>query len=100
MLDALYATLQLFVLNVSLTPPLGWEIQIARFLAPAVTAYAAIQAFFMLFREQFRLVRLQFTTGHVIVCGLGKAGFKLALDELRRGRTVVILEEESGNDQI
>lgn len=98
--DDVYNTLQLFVLNVSFTTDLNWQLEVARFLAPGVMAYTATQALFVLFREQLMLLRLRFARGHVVVCGLGRAGFKVAMDCRRHGERVVIIEEESENDWI
>ncbi|MBX7211546.1 MAG: NAD-binding protein [Verrucomicrobiaceae bacterium] len=100
LLDHLYSTLQLFVLNATFAGPLNWQLEIARFLAPAVMAYTAAQALIVLFREQFTLLRLRFTRGHVVVCGLGRKGFKVASDFRRRGEAVVIIEEDDENDWI
>ncbi|MCJ7734419.1 MAG: hypothetical protein MUP11_07710, partial [Anaerolineales bacterium] len=45
-LDNLYLTLGLISLNSgAVPPPVGWELQIARFLVPAITAYTAFLAF-------------------------------------------------------
>jgi TrkA-N domain/RyR domain len=98
--DDVYNTLQLFVLNVSFTTELNWQLEVARFLAPGVMAYTATQALFVLFHEQLMLLRLRFARGHVVVCGLGRAGFKVATDCRRHHERVVIIEEESENDWI
>lgn len=98
--DIFYSTLQLFVLNGSTSTPLNWQLEVARFLAPGVMAYTATQALFVLFREQLSLLKLRFTSGHVVVCGLGRTGYKVAADFRRRGDTVVIIEEDEENDWI
>jgi|JI6StandDraft_1071083.scaffolds.fasta_scaffold01460_5 hypothetical protein len=96
--DDVYSTLQLFVLNVSFTGPLNWQLEVARFLAPGVMAYTATQALLVLFREQLKLLRLRFTMGHVVVCGLGRTGYKVVADLLRHGERVVVIEEDREND--
>ena len=88
--DEIYNTLQLFVLNGTFTGPLNWQIEVARFLAPGVMAYTATQALIVLFQEQLRLTWLRFIVRrHVVVCGLGRMGYKVAADFRRRGETVV-----------
>jgi hypothetical protein len=43
--DVFYLTLQLFVLESgSVSGPVTWELQVARFLAPTVAAYTAVAA--------------------------------------------------------
>lgn len=98
--DLIYNTLQLFVLNGVFSGPVNWQLEIARFLAPGVMAYTATQALILLFREQLTLLRLRFTRGHVVVCGLGRTGFKVTADCRRRGEQVVIIEEDDENDWI
>jgi hypothetical protein len=93
-----YNTLQLFVLNVSFTGDLNWQLEVARFLAPGVMAYTAAQALLVLFREQLKLLRLRFTKGHVVVCGLGRTGCKVVADLRRHGDRVVVIEEDREND--
>ena len=46
------------------------------------------------------LLRLRFARCHVVVCGLGRAGFKVATDCRRHGESVVIIEEESENEMV
>ncbi len=79
-LDALYRTIQLFVLEWNADPsPIPTSLQIARFLAPTVAGLAAAKAFALLFR--FELERLWvrlFGRGHVVVCGQGQKGWRLA----------------------
>ncbi len=99
-LDVLYCSLQLFILEVSPEGPLNWQIEVARLLAPGVLLYTGTQALIVLFRKQLTQLRLCFARGHVVVCGLGRTGFKVASDLLRRGEKVVIIEEDIENDWI
>lgn len=99
-LDMIYGTLQLFLLGGNIPRPMNWQLEIARFLGPGVMAYTATQALIVLFREQLTLLRLRFRRGHVIVCGLGRTGFKVVSDFLRRGGKVVVIEEDDESDWI
>src|SRR6266516_3391375 len=99
--DYFHQTLQLFILQVNLSGPLDWQLQVARFMAPAIAAYTATQALLTIFREQFEQLKLRFfIRRHVVVAGLGRTGFKVAMDYLARGKQVVIIEKESENDWI
>jgi hypothetical protein len=96
--DSLYLSLQLFTLKSgAVGPPVPWELEIARFLAPAVAAFAAIQALAAVFRDQFQLVRLRFWKDHVVLCGLGDKGFALANAFRERGGRVVVIERDAFN---
>jgi voltage-gated potassium channel Kch len=106
LLEALYLTLQLFTLNatVNLTPE-SWSLsmEIARFLAPAVTAWALAAAALELFREQAARLRLYLAcrfsrAGHTVVCGIGRKGFELVKDCRSRGETAVAVDWDAEND--
>ena len=100
-LDNLYLTLGLISLNSGAAPPpISWELQVARFLVPAVTAYTAFLAFTTIFIQQTDRVRLWFIQDHIIICGLGRKGFRLANQFLESGRPVVVIEIDNGNDWI
>ncbi len=100
-LDNLYLTLGLISLNSgAVPPPISWELQIARFLVPAITAFTAFLAFTTLFIQQTDQVRLWFLQDHVIICGLGRKGFRLANQFLQGGTSVVVIEVDEGNDWI
>ncbi len=93
--DALYGSVQLFVLesNSLLKPPLSLEI--ARWLAPAVTAYAAVRAALVLFHEQFQRMSMRvLLRDHVVIAGLGAKGYTLALALKREGVKVVAIERD------
>ena len=55
-LDAIYLTFQLIPMNSGAVPgPIPWQLEVARFTIPALTALTAIQAFLQLFRQQTEL---------------------------------------------
>ena len=96
--DILYVSLQLFTLESgSVSGPVSWELQLARLLAPAATAYTAILALSIIFREQLRLLRVPFLKKHVVVCGLGRKGLLLTKRFRERGDKVVIIEKDQDN---
>jgi TrkA-N domain len=72
--DALYRALQLFVLNRE-DPPgtLNWQVQLARFMAPASTLSGVWLALSSM-RRQFRLHWRAWSGDHHLVCGLGRKG--------------------------
>ncbi|MBC7261270.1 MAG: NAD-binding protein [Chloroflexi bacterium] len=100
-LDLLYLTLQLFPLQSgAVPPPVTWELEVARLLAPTVAAYTAVQALAVIFYEQVQSLRLRVIHDHVVICGLGRMGLLLARGFLRRGDRVVVIEQDEGNDFI
>lgn len=100
-LDNLYLTLGLISLNTgAVPPPISWELQIARFAVPAVTAYTAFLAFTTIFIQQTDRVRLWFLRDHIIICGLGRKGFRLAGQFLSGGDPVVVVEVDETNEWI
>jgi hypothetical protein len=99
--DSLYLTLQLITLESgSLVGPLNWQLELARFLVPAVTAYTAIAAAALLFRQHLQLLRLLFLRRHVVICGLGQKGALLAEGFRQRGADVVVIEHDESHPLI
>lgn len=100
--DALYDALQLFVLDSSAPPgATPWQLEIARFLAPAVIGYAALVTILTLAREQAQRVRARLISkGHLVVIGLGDRGSALARRARRAGRDVVAIEADASNGAI
>jgi len=100
-LDLLYLALQLFTLESgSAIGPKGWELEIARYLAPTLAAYTAIQALADIFSDQLMSLRLTFVHDHVVICGLGRKGFLLAQGFRLLGVPVVVIEKNEDDDQI
>ena len=98
--ELLYRSLQLFVLESGAVQDTSvpLSLQIARILAPALAAYAAIRAIVLLFGEQLALVGLRFRLrDHVVVAGLGRKGFALAKALRAAGERVVVIERDGGN---
>ena len=96
--DILYRALQLFALESgAVSGPIGWELQAARFLAPAMAVYTAIQAVASIFWAQIQLFRVRFIRNHVVVCGLGRKGYLLSQAFRNQGERVVVIEQDTGN---
>ena len=100
-LDCAYLSVQLFILESgSVHGPVGLDLQIARFLAPMVAAYAAIRAVLALFFHQMQMVLPRLMTGHYVVCGLGRKGSRLVAQLRERGQRVVVIESDEGNGEV
>ncbi len=99
--DTLYLAVQLFAMQSgAVSGPVPWQLQIARFLAPAAAAYAALGALAILFRDQLERFRIRFLRSHTIICGLGRKGMLLAEALKARGERVVLIESDTENDFI
>ena len=97
--DLLYLTLQLFVMESGgETGALSWQLQAARFLAPAVSVYTALQALALIFREQLEELMMRFLRHHVIICGLSLRGLWLAKAFCRQGHKVIVIDQSSDNE--
>src|SRR4030067_1991934 len=58
--NILYVTIQLFVLESGSVPgPVPWQLELARFLAPLISASAAVIGLARIFRLQFQLLMLR-----------------------------------------
>ncbi len=91
--SVVYLSLQLFLLQSGSVPePVPWQLDVARFLAPATTGTAIVVALAGVFREELAEVRLRFRKRHVVVCGLGDRGTRLVRSLLDAGYRVVAVE--------
>jgi len=100
-LDNLYRSLQLFIIHSGdVPPPVSWQLEVARFLAPAVAAGATLSAIADLLGEQLSGLRLRFYSNHVVVCGLGRLGSLLARTLREAGYDVVGIESDPQNGAI
>jgi len=100
-LDLVYLALQLFTLESgSALGPKGWELEVARYLAPTLAAYTAIQALADIFSDQLMSLRLTLIHDHVVICGLGRKGYLLAQGFRALGVPVVVIEKNEDDDQI
>jgi len=91
----LYVALQLFALESGpVPPPIPLELNIARFLAPAVAAWALFKTFILVFGERIRVLQLHRLQRHVVICGLGRRGMQLARDFKECGDRVVAVDND------
>jgi len=98
--DPFFRAFQLFVLDDSMItngPIRSWQLEAARFIAPAISMYAALAALFTVFGEQLTLMRLRFYRNHVVICGLGRKGLAYACDFRQQGDKVVVIERNADN---
>jgi hypothetical protein len=98
LVDLIFRSFQLFVLQISVDPPMPWQLNVARVVAPLVAGYTAIEALGQLLADEFQSFRLRFLLRHVVICGLGRKGMLLTREFLKRGQTVVVIEQDAEND--
>jgi hypothetical protein len=99
--DLLYRALQLIALEAgAVKGNVPWQLNVARFLMPALAAYAAIQALLSIFSKQWQIYMIRYYRNHVIICGLGERGLRLAKDFSLNGYRVVIIEGIMDNNLV
>jgi hypothetical protein len=101
-LDLAYLSLQLFILEsgTGRVIPVGWEIQVARILAPLCAFYTGLSFLSLLFITQLHELSLRFTRDHVIIGGMGLLGPVLAQGFCDSGHRVVMIEKDPMNENI
>jgi voltage-gated potassium channel Kch len=93
--DRLYRSVQLFPLESGGFENAPWQLEVARIIAPLVGAYAALSALAAIFRDQTARVHARLLAhDHVVVCGLGRFGRRLALTFADAGEHVVAIEAD------
>jgi hypothetical protein len=59
--DIFYLTIQLFSMQSGAVPgPKPWELELARFLAPSLSAFTAAKALLAIFHQHLQLLKLRF----------------------------------------
>jgi hypothetical protein len=95
--DVVYRTIKLFFLSGPEEGNLPISLEIARFLAPLVSSYAAISALAILFRDRLQQMRIPLMRGHVVVCGLGYVGSAFVEHLKAENVKVVVIELDESN---
>jgi len=101
--DRLYAALALFRDNTVIysgvrsasvvVPPFPWPLEVARWLAPLTLVLAGLSAIFAVLQEPFTRLRVRgLYRRHLVVCGLGQLGLRLASSFQARGERVVVVD--------
>jgi Trk K+ transport system NAD-binding subunit len=99
--DVIYRTFQLVTMNSgAVDGEVNWMLEVARFLLPLLTLYTILQALMQLFLEQTQRLRLRRMHNHIVICGLGRKGSRLAQELLDLGKQVVVIEKESGQETV
>lgn len=99
--DILYQDVQLFFLQSGYVPgPMPVTLEIARFLAFGVAAFAAVKGVAVLARDQVAAVRRRFLRGHTVIVGLGEKGRLLAEGFVVQGAKVVGVEANAADEAI
>jgi len=99
-LDKAYLTLQLFVLQSGVPAPTPWQLDVARYLAPAVAAFATLSAAAALLRDRLVVARARRRSDHVVVCGLGRLGALAAKNLRAAGHQVVAIEVDAHSSAV
>ena len=100
--SVLYHTLQMFVLH---TPhfehPPNWAMELGRWSAAAAGLALALMTLSRMFWQEWKLLWLWRYENHVVVCGLGEVGLRLALEYRRaeKKRWQVIAIENRGQPE-
>ncbi|WP_233605989.1 hypothetical protein [Micromonospora sp. Llam0] len=97
--DVLYYTLQLFVLDADQLADradLPWQLQVARFTAPAATVFALVETARVLLTGELHRLRARRASGHVVVCGDSAMARNLAARLHAADRKVVVVGLPSG----
>lgn len=99
----LYLSFQLFVMESGAVdkPELApLSLHIARWLAPGVLGYTVLKTILSVLKHEIYLLKLRNYKNHVIICGLGTKGQRLADTFHERGEKVVIIEKNADNNLI
>lgn len=96
-IDSLYLSLQLFVLQ---SGDVGGYVnnylQISRFFAPLIVAYATLKSVYGLFKKDFGLLLIK---NHIVICGLSNESLYLLKDLLNKEKKSKVVLIENSSDE-
>ena len=96
--DTVYRTFQLFTMEGASAPKISpLTLNVARFLAPAVSVWAVVLTVGTLLHTSYQGWLLRHRKGHVLVCGLGERGEQIAREFLDAGLRVAAIEIDHAN---
>lgn len=99
--DQLYKTLGLFTLGFSApTGNIPWQLDVARWLAPALLSYVAVKTILLMLRGQLLLLRIRRLQNHAVVCGLGEYGWPIVQALAGKGIPTVVIEPDPMNSHL
>lgn len=99
--DLVYYTMQLVpMISGGLPHAVPWELEVARHLLPIVEGYAGIAGLVVAFSGRVLRVRLRMMRDHVVICGLGDKGMRLARAFHDLGTRAVVVERNGANPSI
>jgi voltage-gated potassium channel Kch len=99
--DAVYWSVKDFLFNSPSSDGLPWQLDVARFLAPAVAGWAGLTALSLVFRDRIQQMRIPLMRRHVVVCGLGDHVGSVFVRHLREHRIpTVVVEVDATNPGI
>lgn len=106
--DAMFEAFAALCFEIIQEPPYPWYVQIFLYLAPVVGIYVIADSISTLsniflgnkrqLQEWWSMVAASYQN-HVVVCGVGKVGYRIINELLRMGESVVGIEE-SGNSPL
>jgi hypothetical protein len=71
--------------------PLPWQLEVSRWLSPAVVLYAAGKAVLYFIRREFKSLMVKYYRDHIIVTSLNVRSRHLIADLIKEGRKVVVV---------
>lgn len=99
--DLLYHSLQLFLFGFyEAMGPFPLELEISRWVSPLIFASAAIKTVFVFAKDAITVTKAKRMKEHVIICGLGEKGYKLAKDCIGHVYSLIIIEQDRDNKYI
>ncbi len=92
-LDLIYQSIKIFGMDLvdEFSSPLPWQLEAARWLAPALVIYTAIKAILFLIRREIKSAFIKYHRDHIVIVGLNYMSRYLAGSLLANGEKVVIV---------
>lgn len=96
--DAIYRTLQLFIIGAQVEPHVNLPVNIARFIAPLVTIVGGSAIIIYLSQKGWEKICRFFYRNHTIVCGYGETGKAIVSQLEKAGKKHIIIIDSTTID--
>ncbi len=101
-LDILFLSIKVFTMDIvdGYTSPLPWQLEISRWLSPALFVFVAAKAILYLVRREFKFALLKYKKDHIIISALNTNSRHLISDLLSKNKMVVVISPISNSTKM
>ncbi len=99
--SVLYSILRMFLMGESSPLLVNWKLTTARYLAALLVGYGIFVSIYNYLYSWWLGIKIKFFyRSHNVIFGLGRMGYRIAMDLCQAGEKVVVIEQNTENENI